>query len=547
MEINLLIWFNKLMTDKILQIQNLSIAFRDRTVVHDISFDIARGETLALVGESGSGKSVSALSILQLLPYPLARHDATSRILFDGQDMIGAPDSTLRSIRGKRIGMIFQEPMTSLNPLHTIGRQIAEGIILHQTLSPRAVKNRVLDLLDLVGLPHLKDRLNAYPHQLSGGQRQRVMIAMALCNNPDLLIADEPTTALDVTVQAQILDLLEDLKKRLNMALLLITHDLSIVEKMADRVCVMKDGHIVETAPAAALFSNPQHDYTKKLLATRLMTPPQRPAGDHAPLLEAKNLRVHFPVDKNFFGRARGWVRAVDDISLSLKPGHTLGIVGESGSGKTTLGLALLRLVDSKGTIIFSGRDITPLRKKQIRPLRKDMQIVFQDPFGSLSPRMSVGQIIGEGLGVHKPELSAQEREEKVIAALRSVNLDPETRHRYPHEFSGGQRQRISIARAMVLEPKLLILDEPTSALDVSVQAQIVDLLRALQDRHGLAYIFISHDLRVVRAMAHDLIVMKHGKIMEYSPADTVFDSPQTDYTKALMDAAMNLKSRKAV
>lgn len=532
----------QIMAEPLLQIQNLSIAFRDQTVVRGVSFDIARGETLALVGESGSGKSVTALSVMQLLPYPLAAHGAGSSICFDGREVVGADDKTLRTLRGRRIGMIFQEPMTSLNPLHTIGRQIAEGVILHQGLSTTAARARVLELLDLVGLPQMKDRLDAYPHQLSGGQRQRVMIAMALCNNPDLLIADEPTTALDVTVQAQILDLLQDLKTRLNMALLLITHDLSIVEKMADRVCVMKDGEIVEQNTAPALFAAPVHPYTKMLLAS---APPPLPAcADTAPppILTAQGVRVYFPKDKGFFGKPKSWVRAVDDLSLTLAPGRTLGIVGESGSGKTTLGLALLRLIQSNGEIHFSGRDIAALNRRNMRPLRADMQIVFQDPFGALSPRMSVAQIIGEGLDVHRPDLSRTAREEAVIQALRDVHLDPETRHRYPHEFSGGQRQRVAIARAMVLKPKLVVLDEPTSALDVSVQAQIVALLHELQARHNLAYLFISHDLRVVRAMAHDLIVMKDGKVVEHGPAATLFAAPQSEYTRTLMNAALNLK-----
>ena len=502
---------------------------------------------MALVGESGSGKSVTALSILQLLPYPLASHGNDSSILFDNQQMVGAPEKTLRTIRGHRVGMIFQEPMTSLNPLHSIERQIAETLTLHQDMNKNAARDRVCELLDLVGLPQLKDRLGAYPHELSGGQRQRVMIAMALANNPDLLIADEPTTALDVTIQAQILELLNDLKKRLNMALLLITHDLSIVEKMADRVCVMKNGDIVEQEDAKALLSGPKHDYTKMLLATRLVEPPQKKESGEKlnHLLEATDIKVHFPHNKNFFGKTSSWVKAVDGVSLTATQGRTIGIVGESGSGKTTLGLALLRLASSTGKIIFDGQDISGLTRTQMRPLREDIQIVFQDPYGSLSPRMSVGQIIAEGLDIHKPELSKAEREDRVIQVLKDVRLDPETRHRYPHEFSGGQRQRISIARALVLQPRLMILDEPTSALDVSVQAQIVDLLRDLQNHYNLAYLFISHDLRVIRAMAHDLIVMKDGKVVEQGAAADIFENPQSDYTKTLLDAALNLKTRK--
>jgi microcin C transport system ATP-binding protein len=534
------------MDNPFLQIQNLNVSFSGKTVVDSVSFSIRRGETLALVGESGSGKSVTALSIMQLLPYPLAAHAAGSSIKFEDKEIIGANDTILREMRGRRVGMIFQEPMTSLNPLHSIERQIAEGLILHQGLSKDAAKKRVLELLDLVGLPQLKTRLDAYPHQLSGGQRQRVIIAMALCNNPDLLIADEPTTALDVTVQAQILELLNDLKTRLNMAMLLITHDLSIVEKMADTVCVMKNGKLVEQSTATALFTAPQHDYTKMLLAARPQSTPPSASEASPVILDADDIKVHFPRGKNFFGKASSFVKAVDGVSLNVRRGQTIGIVGESGSGKTTLGLALLRLAPSTGRILFEGTDISAYNRTQMRPLREDMQVVFQDPFGALSPRMSVGQIIGEGLDIHRREISKSDREDLVVSALRDVHLDPESRHRYPHEFSGGQRQRIAIARAMVLHPKFLVLDEPTSALDVSVQAQIVDLLRELQDRHNLAYLFISHDLRVVRAMAHDLIVMKDGVVVESGPAAAIFDNPQQDYTKTLLDAAMNLKARKA-
>ncbi|MBI2234481.1 MAG: ABC transporter ATP-binding protein, partial [Micavibrio aeruginosavorus] len=455
-------------------------------------------------------------------------------------------EPVMRALRGRRIGMIFQEPMTALNPLHGIERQIAESLLLHQRLSPQAAKSRVLELMDLVGLPQMKERLDAYPHELSGGQRQRVIIAMALCNNPDLLIADEPTTALDVTVQAQILELLQDLKKRLNMALLLITHDLSIVEKMADHVCVMKNGEIVEQNAATALFAAPRHDYTKMLLSARPKSQPPAHPQNAAPILSASDIKVHFPKGKNFFGKPSSFVKAVDGVSLTAQRGQTIGIVGESGSGKTTLGLALLRLLPSTGKIVFEGQDISAFNRRQMRPLREDMQVVFQDPFGALSPRMSVGQIIGEGLDVHKPEISKSDREDLVVGALRDVHLDPDTRHRYPHEFSGGQRQRIAIARAMVLQPKFVVLDEPTSALDVSVQAQIVDLLRELQDRHNLAYLFISHDLRVIRAMAHDLIVMKNGLVVESGPAAEIFSNPKQDYTRTLLDAALNLKTRKA-
>lgn len=537
------------MSDILLQIQDLSINFRTPSgtshAVKKASFSVSAGETVALVGESGSGKSVTALSIMQLLPYPLASHGEGSSIRFRGQELIGAGEDAMRSLRGSKIGMIFQEPMTSLNPLHSIERQIGEVLIVHQGMSKDAARTRILELLNLVGLPQLKDRLNAYPHQLSGGQRQRVMIAMALANNPDLLIADEPTTALDVTVQAQILELLQDLKNRLGMALLLITHDLSIVERMADSVCVMKDGVMVENEPSATLFNAPKHEYTRMLLSARPRSTPPAINDSAKTVLKATDIRVHFPRKKNWAGKTTEWVRAVDGVSLSVKQGQTIGIVGESGSGKSTLGLALLRLIHSTGQIEFNGTDISKFDRKSMRPLREDMQIVFQDPFGALSPRMSVGQIIGEGLEIHRREYSASQREDMVVAALRDVHLDPDTRHRYPHEFSGGQRQRIAIARAMVLQPKFVMLDEPTSALDVSVQAQIVDLLRELQDRHNLAYMFVSHDLRVVRAMAHDLIVMKDGKVVEQGHAGAIFDNPQADYTRTLLDAALNLKARR--
>jgi microcin C transport system ATP-binding protein len=537
-------------TEPLLSITNLSVSFRSggtlTEAVRAVSFDIRKGETVALVGESGSGKSVTALSILQLLSYPAASHPAGSSIKFEGQELVGANDAFMRQIRGKRIGMIFQEPLTALNPLHTIEKQIAETLRLHQNMTRDQARARVRELLDLVGLPMLQDRLGAYPHELSGGQRQRVMIAMALANNPDLLIADEPTTALDVTVQAQILELLQSLKERLGMALLIITHDLSIVEKMADRVCVMKDGVIVEQNDGKALFASPQHAYTRMLLAAQPKGQAVALNDNAAIILKADHLKVWFPKAANFFGKATDWVRAVDDVSLTCRAGQTLGVVGESGSGKSTLGYALLRLTKlSGGAIDFKGEDITARDRTAMRPLRQRMQIVFQDPFGSLSPRMSIAAIIAEGLLVHEPGLTRAGREARVIAALHDVGLNPDTRHRYPHEFSGGQRQRVAIARAMVLKPEFVVLDEPTSALDLSVQAQIVDLLRALQEKYGLSYIFISHDLRVVRAMAHELIVMKDGKIVESGPAASVFANPRQDYTKALMDAALNLKARK--
>ena len=535
----------------LVKVENLSVDFKTQdgvfSAVKNVSFEIARGQTMALVGESGSGKSVAALSIMQLLPYPLASHPAGSSISFAGEELVGKGDNFMRAVRGAKIGMIFQEPLSALNPLHRIEKQIGEVLRLHQGMGREQARARTLELLDLVGLPQLKTRLDAYPHELSGGQRQRVMIAMALANNPALLIADEPTTALDVTVQAQILELLQDLKTRLNMALLLITHDLSIVEKMADTVGVMQGGMLVESGKTGDIFSKPQHDYTKMLLAAQ----PRglaKPAPDNAPvMIEGKGVKVYFPKSRTFFGKTKDCVKAVDNIDIVVKTGHTLGVVGESGSGKSTLGLALLKLLSGvDGAIHFDGRDITALKRKEMRPLRSAMQIVFQDPFGSLSPRLSVAGIIGEGLELHRPDLSKTEREALVIAALKDVHMDPETRHRYPHEFSGGQRQRIAIARAMALKPKFVVLDEPTSALDVSVQAEIVDLLRELQQKHGLTYVFISHDLRVVRAMAHDIVVMKDGKIVESGSAAQIFDNPQETYTKALIDAALNLKARAA-
>lgn len=538
------------MTETILNIQNLSVHFKTGsgifTAVDSINFSVAKGETVALVGESGSGKSVTALSIMQLLPYPQATHPQGSNIKFGSEQMVGKSESFLRTIRGSQIGMIFQEPLTALNPLHTVEKQISEVLSLHQNMSKENARARVLELLDLVGLEGLKTRLDAYPHQLSGGQRQRVMIAMALANNPELLIADEPTTALDVTIQAQILELLEDLQKRLGMALLIITHDLSIVEKMADRVCVMRSGKIVEQGKTAELFRNPQHDYTKMLLSAQPKGEAIAAKTDAPVLLDATAIKIHFPKSRNFFGKPNEWVKAVDNVDIVAKKGQTIGVVGESGSGKTTLGLGLLKLVKAEGKIVYQGRDIAPLNRKAMLPLRQNMQIVFQDPFGSLSPRMSVGAIIGEGLEVHRKNISKDAREELIIKALEAVQMDPATRHRYPHEFSGGQRQRIAIARALALEPEFIVLDEPTSALDVSVQAQIVDLLRDLQQKRGLTYMFISHDLRVIRAMAHDLIVMKNGKVVEAGPAAAIFAHPQQAYTKTLLDAALNLKARVA-
>ena len=531
---------------QLISVDDLSVDFRGggnlTHAVRHVSFDIGNAETVALVGESGSGKTVTALSILRLLPYPSACHPS-GKILFKGENLLALPAGALRQVRGNKISMIFQEPMTSLNPLHTIEQQVGEVLKIHRGLSDRAVRERVLDLLDKVGIDDPKGRLDYYPHQLSGGQRQRVMIAMALANEPDLLIADEPTTALDVTIQAQILDLLAKLKAEFNMAMLLITHDLGIVRKMADRVCVMNNGEIVERGATRDIFASPQHPYTKHLLASEPKGSPPPANAKAKIILEAKDLRVWFPIRRGFLRHTVGYIKAVDGIDLAVKEGQTLGVVGESGSGKTTLGLALLRLVSSDGPIVYLGNRIDGYDSKRMRPLRRHMQIVFQDPYGSLSPRLSVGQIIEEGLQIQAPGLSQAERSTRVSRALKEVGLDPAFRDRYPHEFSGGQRQRIAIARALVLEPKFLILDEPTSALDVSVQAQIVDLLRDLQRRHKLAYLFISHDLKVVRALANSIIVLRYGKVVEQGSAQTVFAKPKTDYTKALLAAAFELEA----
>lgn len=535
------------MNNVLLSVRDLSVAFHqdgeDRIAVNLISFDIAEGETVALVGESGSGKSVSALSVLKLLPYPAASHPS-GEILFNGTDLMRASEPELRRVRGNDITMIFQEPMTSLNPLHTIERQVSEILRVHQGMGEQAARARTLQLLHEVGIREPEKRLNAFPHQLSGGQRQRVMIAMALANKPKLLIADEPTTALDVTVQAQILNLLAELKAAQGMSMLFITHDLGIVRKIADKVCVMNKGEIVEAGRTRDIFDNPQHPYTKHLLAAEPKGEPPLADPTAKVVMEGKDIRVWFPIKKGFMRRTVDHVKAVDGINVNLRAGQTLGVVGESGSGKTTLGLALSRMISSRGEIRFEGRDIARFSFKDMRPLRREMQIVFQDPFGSLSPRMTIADIIAEGLLVHEPRLSADDRDARVIAALNEVNLDPETRFRYPHEFSGGQRQRIAIARAMVLNPKFVMLDEPTSALDMSVQVQVVDLLRALQKKHDLAYLFISHDLKVVRALANDVLVMRNGKIVEYGPAKDIFANPQTDYTKALMAAAFHMETR---
>ncbi len=534
------------MSEPLLSVRDLSVAFtqggNQSVAVDHISFDLAKGETVALVGESGSGKSVSALSVLKLLPYPTASHPS-GKILFQGADLLAMNEKQLRSVRGNKITMIFQEPMTSLNPLHTIEQQIAEILALHQGMGDRQAKARTLALLNEVGIREPEKRLDAYPHQLSGGQRQRVMIAMALANEPELLIADEPTTALDVTVQAQILELLAGLKARKGMSMLFITHDLGIVRKIADRVCVMTKGKIVETGPTKEIFANPQHAYTKHLLAAEPKGKP--PAANDAakPVMTGKDIKVWFPIKKGFFRTTVDNVKAVDGIDVTVRAGQTLGVVGESGSGKTTLGLALARMISSTGTIQFNGSDINQLSFNAMRPLRRELQIVFQDPFGSLSPRMSVSEIIEEGLKIHEPKLSPDQRDDKIVDVLKEVGLDPATRNRYPHEFSGGQRQRVAIARAMVLNPRFVMLDEPTSALDMSVQAQVVDLLRNLQAKHDLAYLFISHDLKVIRALANDVIVMRNGKIVEAGPSEQIFERPQTDYTKALISAAFRIET----
>jgi len=526
------------------EVKDLSVAFGEGATpaVDHVSFSVDRGETLALVGESGSGKSVSALSILQLLPYPMARHPSGS-ILIDGQEVIGAPRSTMYRLRGNRVSMIFQEPMTSLNPLHTVEKQVNEVLLLHGRMNAVAARARTLELLGLVGLPEPEQRLKSYPHQLSGGQRQRVMIAMALANEPDLLIADEPTTALDVTIQAQILDLLKDLQQRLGMGLLLITHDLGIVRKMADRVCVMTAGKVVESGPVARIFDAPEHPYTRALLAAEPKGTPSQVAADAETVMAADQVRVWFPIRRGLLRRTVGHVKAVDGISLSVREGETLGVVGESGSGKSTLGYALLRLLSSEGAIAYRGTSIQGRSWREMRPLRQEMQVVFQDPFSSLSPRMSVLQIVEEGLRLHGIMPDAAERRAHIAEVLQEVGIDPATMDRYPHEFSGGQRQRISIARAMVLRPRFLVLDEPTSALDMSVQAQIIDLLRDLQNRHRLAYLFISHDLKVVRALADQVIVMKDGRVVERGTATRIFEAPETAYTRALIAAAFELRT----
>jgi microcin C transport system ATP-binding protein len=532
--------------DKLLSVRDLSIAFgrgsRELLAVDRVSFDIGKGETVALVGESGSGKSVTALSIMKLLPYPAAHHPSGS-VRFNGRELLSMPENQIREVRGNDITIIFQEPMTSLNPLHTIEKQIREILLLHHGLAGAKARDKIVDLLGQVGIRDPAGRLGSYPHQLSGGQRQRVMIAMALANEPDLLIADEPTTALDVTVQAQILKLLKDTQTRLGMSVLFITHDLGIVRKIADRVCVMNQGKIVERGPVERVFTAPEHPYTRELLAAEPKPDPAPPRPNAPVVVSTKDLKVWFPIARGVMRNIVGHIKAVDGVSIEIRKGETLGVVGESGSGKTTLGLAILRLISSDGPVVFMGQTIQGLKFKQMRPFRRNMQIVFQDPYGSLSPRMSVSDIIEEGLWVHHPHLSRAECEKQVIAALNDVGLDPGTRFRYPHEFSGGQRQRIALARALVLEPTFIVLDEPTSALDMLIQAQMVDLLRDLQKRRDLTYMFISHDLRVVAALASRLLVLRHGKVVEEGAAVDLFKAPQTDYTRALFAAAFKLET----
>ncbi|EKF19481.1 ABC transporter ATP-binding protein [Nitratireductor pacificus] len=530
----------------LLSIRDLSVSFtqgKEETLAVDhVSFDIGRGETVALVGESGSGKSVTALSVLKLLPYPAASHPS-GQVLYNGVDLLSADEPTLRKVRGNEIAMIFQEPMTSLNPLHTIERQLGEILKLHRGLGENAARQRTLELLNQVGIRDPEKRLGAFPHQLSGGQRQRVMIAMALANEPDLLIADEPTTALDVTVQAQILELLAELRRAKSMSMLFITHDLGIVRKVADRVCVMTEGKIVESGPTEQIFANPQHAYTRHLIAAEPKGQPPKADLTAETVMEGRDIKVWFPIKQGLLRRTVDYVKGVDGVDLTVRAGQTLGVVGESGSGKTTLGLALARMIASQGEIRFSGQEIDQLSYREMRPHRHALQIVFQDPYGSLSPRMSIAEIIQEGLRIHQPGLSVEERDDLVIESLKEVDLDPATRFRYPHEFSGGQRQRIAIARAMVLKPRFVMLDEPTSALDMSVQAQVVDLLRDLQKKHNLAYLFISHDLKVVRALANEVIVMRSGKVVEAGTSEQIFEAPRTDYTRALIAAAFNIEA----
>lgn len=534
------------MSEPVVSVEKLRVAFASgdklSEVVRGVSFDICAGQTLALVGESGSGKSVTARSIMRLLPYPTASHPG-GKIAFKGELILDAPESRMRQLRGGGIGMIFQEPMTSLNPLHTIDRQIGEVLQVHKGITGTSARERTLELLNLVGIRDAETRLSSYPHQLSGGQRQRVMIAMALANEPELLIADEPTTALDVTVEVQILDLLQELQRRLGMALLLITHDLGVVRRMADTVCVMRDGEIVEAGASEQVFTSPQHAYTRHLLDSEPSGVPAVVSPNAALQLSVENLKVHFPIKGGLFKRTVSVVKAVDGVSFELHQGETLGVVGESGSGKSTLAQAVLRLISSEGRIVWLGEDIQGWKQNRLRPLRADLQLVFQDPFGALSPRLSVGQLVGEGLGVHQASLSDEEISAKVTQALQDVEMDPSVRDRYPHEFSGGQRQRIAIARAIVLEPQLIVLDEPTSALDRSIQAQVLQLLQRLQLERGISYIFISHDLKVVRTLSHKLLVMRAGAVVEQGDAKKIFEKPNSEYTVRLMQAAFERQS----
>ncbi len=527
------------LVEPILEVRDLAVGFvqgGQRTeAVRGVSFELYPGETLAIVGESGSGKSVTALSTVRLLP---DNAEITGRVRYRGREMVTADERTLRTVRGNDISFIFQEPMTSLNPLHTIEKQLGESLALHQGLTGAPARTRILELLGQVGIRDPEERLGAYPHQLSGGQRQRVMIAMALANGPDVLVADEPTTALDVTIQAQILTLLAKIQAAEGMGMLFITHNLGIVRRIADRVAVMQEGKIVETGPTEAIFAAPKHPYTRKLLAAEPTGRPDPVAADATPVVATDHLRVWFPIRRGLLRRTVGHIKAVNDASVAIRAGETLGVVGESGSGKTTLALALMRLISSEGRIVFLGRDIQGWKNRDLRPLRRDMQMVFQDPYGSLSPRMSIEQIVAEGLGVHRLGNEAG----RVAAILTEVGLDPAMMHRYPHEFSGGQRQRIAIARAMILQPKLVVLDEPTSALDMTVQVQIVELLRRLQAKYGLAYVFVSHDLRVVRALAHKVVVMQNGDVVESGDSAAIFESPQTDYTRTLLAAAFDLE-----
>ena len=538
---------NDIVKSAYLEVTDLSVAFGHKgeslqTVVNHISFSMQEGEKLALVGESGSGKSVTALSIMQLHERAVT-HYTSGKIQFAQQNLLTFNEEQMRSVRGKSIGMIFQEPMTALNPVYPIGEQLIEPLMLHEGLSRQLARQRMIEMLDRTGLPEPHKRIDAFPHMLSGGQRQRVMIAMALACHPKLLIADEPTTALDVTIQLQILELLDDLQREFGMSILMITHDLNMVRRFADRICVMKQGELVEQTTVANVFTNPQHAYTKHLLASRpqrlIQTGEYQALAKHAPVIDAQKIRCYFPIKAGFFRRKVGEIRAVDDVSLSVHPGETLGIVGESGSGKTTLGMCLLRLQSCEGDIYFDGTAVHTLNRRQIRPLRRNFQIVFQDPYSSLSPRMTVEQILREGLTIHFPEQSAAQHRQRILQVMEEVGLHEDMLTRYPHEFSGGQRQRIAIARAVVLEPKLIMLDEPTSALDVSVQKQVLELLSGLQKKHGISYLFITHDLAVIRAMSHRMLVMKGGRVIEEGETETLFEQPQDDYTRTLLHASL--------